>query len=236
MDTWVLAAKSITQHISPTDLVTRGGLDVIALLILVGWLYRRRPSAPAMPLVLVALNTGLFAAMSTISAGKFPAGVGFGLFGILSLVRLRSAAFTLRDVAYTFVALVVALCTGLPQRDTWLVVALDAVVLVAVLLVDDPRGYRPPTRTVRLTLDRIYDDPALIAGDVAFRFGRAPLSLVVDEVDYVRETTRVSARYPVPADEAGTAGGEGATGGEGADGQDGSDGRDSGGRERAGAV
>src|SRR5262245_27515640 len=93
----VLAAKGITDHIAPADPLSRGGLDVIALLILVGWLYRRRPSAPAMPLVLVALNIGLFAAMSAISAGKFPAGVGFGLFGILSLVRLRSAAFTLRD-------------------------------------------------------------------------------------------------------------------------------------------
>ncbi|MEV5873516.1 DUF4956 domain-containing protein [Streptomyces sp. NPDC052101] len=203
MHALVLAAKGITQHIAPTDLFTRGGLDVVALLILVGWLYRRRPSAPAMPLVLTALNIGLFAAMSTISAGKFPAGVGFGLFGILSLVRLRSAAFTLRDVAYTFVTLVIALCTGLPHRDSWLVVAVDAVVLLAVLLVDDPRAYEPPTRTVRLTLDRIYDDPSLIAQDVAFRFGRAPLSVEVDEVDYVRETTRVAARYPaVPGEPA----------------------------------
>ncbi|WP_052845371.1 DUF4956 domain-containing protein [Streptomyces sp. NRRL S-31] len=201
MHALVLAAKGITSHIAPMDLMTRGGLDVMALLILVGWLYRRRPSAPAMPLVLVALNTGLFAAMSTISAGKFPAGVGFGLFGILSLVRLRSAAFTLRDVAYTFVTLVTALCTGLPHRQMWLVAALDAVVLLAVLLVDDPKSYEPPTRTVRLTLDRIYPEPALIAHDVALRFGRAPLSVVVDEVDYVRETTRVSARYPVPSGE-----------------------------------
>ncbi|MER5545281.1 DUF4956 domain-containing protein [Streptomyces sp. NPDC001118] len=196
MHALVLAAKGITHHIAPGDLGTRGGLDIVALLILVGLLYRRRPSAPAMPLVLVTLNVGLFAAMSTISAGKFSAGVGFGLFGILSLVRLRSAAFTLRDVAYTFVTLVIALCTGLPQRAGWLVIAVDAVVLVAVLLVDDPRGDQPPTRTVRLTLDRVYDDPSLIARDVAFRFGRAPLSVEVDEVDYVRETTRVSARYP----------------------------------------
>ncbi|MEV6838137.1 DUF4956 domain-containing protein [Streptomyces sp. NPDC051133] len=196
MHALMLAAKGITHHIAVTDLTARGGLDVIALLILVGGLYRRRPSAPAMPLVLAALNIGLFAAMSTISAGKFPAGVGFGLFGILSLVRLRSAAFTLRDVAYTFVTLVIALCTGLPQRQTWLVVALDVVVLVAVLVVDDPRAYEPPARTVKLTLDRIYPDPTLIAEDVAFRFGRAPLSVVVDEVDYVRETTRVSARFP----------------------------------------
>ncbi|MGW7382573.1 DUF4956 domain-containing protein [Streptomyces sp. NPDC054794] len=205
MDARVLAAKGITDHIAPLDLITRGGLDILALLILVGLLYRRRPSAPAMPLVLAALNVGLFAAMSTISAGKFPTGVGFGLFGILSLVRLRSAAFTLRDVAYTFVALVIALCTGLPRRENWLVIALVAVVLVAVLLVDDSRAHQPPTRTVRLTLDRVYDDPSLIAQDVAFRFGRAPLSVVIDEVDYVRETTRVSARYPAVPGEGGEA-------------------------------
>ncbi|MEU0831103.1 DUF4956 domain-containing protein [Streptomyces sp. NPDC005969] len=196
----VLAAKAITDHIAPGDLITRGGLDVVALLILVGWLYRRRPSAPEMPLVLTALNIGLFAAMGAIGGGKFPAGVGFGLFGILSLVRLRSAAFTLRDVAYTFAALVIALVTGLPQRQSWLVLALDALVLVAVLVVDDPRTYNP-TRVVKLTLDRIYPDPGLIAQDVAFRFGQAPLSVVVDEIDYVRETTRVSARYPTQPDE-----------------------------------
>jgi Domain of unknown function (DUF4956) len=158
-----------------------------------------------MPLVLAALNVGVFAAMSTISAGKFPAGVGFGLFGILSLVRLRSAAFTLRDVAYTFVALVIALCTGLPHRQTWMVAVLDALVLLAVLLVDDPKSYEPPTRTVKLTLDRIYPEPALIAHDVALRFGQAPLSVVVDEVDYVRETTRVSAHYPAVLGEPATA-------------------------------
>ncbi|MET8584009.1 DUF4956 domain-containing protein [Streptomyces collinus] len=203
MDALVLAAKGIAPHIAPTDLLTRGGLDVVALLVLVGWLYRRRPSAPAMPLVLVALNVGLFAAMGAISAGKFPAGVGFGLFGILSLVRLRSAAFTLRDVAYTFVSLVTALCTGLPERAGWLVVVLDAAVLLAVLVVDDPRSYQPPTRTVKLTLDRIYDDVALIPQDVAFRYGQAPLSVVVDEVDYVRETTRVFARYPAAEESAG---------------------------------
>ncbi|MFJ6831810.1 DUF4956 domain-containing protein [Streptomyces sp. NPDC091209] len=192
----LLAAKGITSHIAPMDLITRGALDVIALLILVGWLYRRRRSAQEMPLVLTALNIGLFAAMSAISAGKFPTGVGFGLFGILSLVRLRSAAFTLRDVAYTFAALVIALCNGLPQRASWLAIALDIVVLVAVLLVDDPRTYNP-TRVVKLTLDRTYADQADILWDVAARFGRVPLAVEVDEVDYVRETTRVAARFPV---------------------------------------
>jgi hypothetical protein len=178
----------------PWDLIARGGLDVLALMALVGLLYRRGCPAPQMPLVLTALNIGLFAAMSAMGAGKFPAGVGFGLFGMLSLVRLRSTAFTARDVAYTFVALVIALCGGLPQREMWFVVALHVLVLAAVLVVDDPHAHQP-TRVVRLTLDRLYADPAAIHREVALRFGQEPLAVLVDEVDFVRETTRVSVSY-----------------------------------------
>src|SRR5213596_3389425 len=71
------------------------GIDVLALFTLVGWLYRRRAVAPEMTMVFVTLNIGLLAALTAITAGHFPAGVGFGLFGLLSLVRLRSAAFSI---------------------------------------------------------------------------------------------------------------------------------------------
>lgn len=192
----MLAGKGLAAHLTAGDLATRTGLDVLAVLVLVGLLYRRRRPLPEMPLTLTALNIGLFAAMTAISAGKFPAGVGFGLFGILSLVRLRSAAFTVKDVAYTFITLVIALVNGLPQRGMWVIVFLDVFLLAAVLVVDDPRAHRP-TRTMKITLDRLYDSTEEVHADVAARLGGELLALEVDEVDYVRETTRVSARYAV---------------------------------------
>src|SRR6476469_6917585 len=115
-------------------MVARLALDVLAMLTLVGWLYRRRVAAPEMTMVFAALNIGLFAALTEIGSGHFPTGVGFGLFGLLSLVRLRSTAFTLKDVAYTFVALILALVNGLPERNLALVIALDAVLLAAIWL------------------------------------------------------------------------------------------------------
>ncbi|MDQ0993549.1 DUF4956 domain-containing protein [Streptomyces sp. V3I7] len=190
----LLAAKSLASALTVGDLTARAGLDVLALLVLVGWLYRRRRSVPEMPLALTALNLGLFAAMTAISAGKFPAGVGFGLFGILSLVRLRSAAFTVRDVAYAFIALVTALSNGLPQRETWMIIGIDVLLLVAVLLVDDPASHQP-TRTMKITLDRVYRDATDLHTDLTARLGAEPLAVETDEIDYVRETTRVSVRY-----------------------------------------
>ncbi|MEW2400037.1 DUF4956 domain-containing protein [Streptomyces sp. NPDC046862] len=192
----MLAGKGLAEHLTAGDLAARVGLDVLAVLVLVGWLYRRRRHMPEMPLTLTALNVGLFAAMTAISAGKFPAGVGFGLFGILSLVRLRSAAFTVRDVAYTFIALVIALVNGLPQRETWVIVFLDILLLATVLVVDDPRSHQP-SRTMKITLDRVYGSAEDVRADVAARVGAQPLSVEVEEIDYVRETTRVCARYAV---------------------------------------
>ncbi len=176
----------------------RLGLDVLAMLLLVGWLYRRRLAAPEMALVFTALNIGLFAAVTTIGAGDFPTGIGFGLFGLLSLVRLRSTAFTLKDVAYTFVALVLALVNGLPERNLLITVGLDVVLLVALWVVDETRSRTPSSRLMRITLDVAVTDLESAMAEVRRRVRVEPLSVLVEDVDLVRETTRVAVRYAVP--------------------------------------
>ena len=181
------------------DLLGRLGLDVLAMLLLVGWLYRRRLAAPEMTLVFTALNIGLFAAISSIGTGHFPTGVGFGLFGLLSLVRLRSTAFTLKDVAYTFVALVLALVTALPGRPLLIVVVLDAVLLLALWVVDETRSRTPVTRVLRVTLDHAVGSSTEAAAAVVDRLRVEPLDVVIEEVDLVRETTRVAVRFAAPA-------------------------------------
>jgi hypothetical protein len=190
---------SYVRHMTTTEalsLAGRLGLDALALIALVGWLHRRRDTAPEMALVFTALNIGLFAAVTVIGTGSFPTGIGFGLFGLLSLVRLRSAAFTLKDVAYTFVALILALVNALPDRNVAVVVALDVLVLAAVWLADTSRSTRP-SRVMRLTLDRAVTDPAEIRAELERRVSGEVLSVVVDDVDFVRDTTRVSVRHHV---------------------------------------
>jgi hypothetical protein len=50
---------------------------------------------------------------------------------------------------------------------------------------------------MKVTLDRVYRNAEDIRADLTARLGTAPLAVEVDEIDYVRETTRVSARYVV---------------------------------------
>lgn len=181
------------------DLLARSGIDILVMLFLVGVLYRPQQSVASMPLVLAALNGGLFAALAAITSGDFAAGIGFGLFGLLSLLRLRSAAFTIKDVAYTFMALILALVNGLPDRPFILLGAINAALLIVVLVADDTRS-DPPTRVMRLTLERAYSDPAEARTLLDERLSVQIRSVVIDSIDYVRETTAVTVLYVADAD------------------------------------
>ena len=83
-------------------------IDLVAVGLLVGVAYRHRRADQGMAFALVVLNVGLFATLVAITGEAFSTSAGFGLFGMLSLIRLRSASFTTPDMAYTFLALVLA--------------------------------------------------------------------------------------------------------------------------------
>lgn len=179
--------------------IGRLGLDVVVLMVLVGYLHRRRSTAPEMALVFTSLNLGLFAAVAVIGSGDFPTGVGFGLFGLLSLVRLRSAAFTLKDVAYTFLSLVLALVNALPDANLGIVLGLDAALLVAVWVTDDTRR-EPASRRIRIVLDRAVFDEASARAELVGRFPQPPVAVAIEDIDTVRDTTRLSVLVPADAE------------------------------------
>src|SRR3982751_5729989 len=113
----VLAANAGRGPLDAADLLVRAAVDVVALLALTAGLYARRHSGRELLMVYVCFNIGLFAALTMITTGKFPAGVGFGLFGVLSIIRLRSQTFSTAEMGYFFLALVIALVDGLSGRD-----------------------------------------------------------------------------------------------------------------------
>ncbi|HUP99339.1 MAG TPA: DUF4956 domain-containing protein [Aeromicrobium sp.] len=177
-------------------LLGRAGLDLLTLLTLVGWLYKGQQSVPSMPLIFTSLNIGIFAAVTafTSTPGVLTAGLGFGLFAILQMIRLRSAAFTVKDVAFTFLVLITGLINALPNLDWTLLVALDIVVVLGVAVTDSGRDTKV-TRVMQLTLEKAYSDPVEVREMLQERLGLAIESVVIKEIDFVRDTTDLKMAY-----------------------------------------
>ena len=85
-------------------------------------------------------------------------------------------------------------------------VLLDLLLLVSFWVVDETRSRTPSSRPMRVTLDVAVTDLEAATAEVRRRVRVEPLSVVVEDVDLVRETTRVAVRYAVPRDAAPTSG------------------------------
>jgi hypothetical protein len=173
--------------------LAHAAVDVCALLALMV-LYARRHEGRELMMVYVCFNVGLFAALVAITAGHFPAGVGFGLFGVLSIIRLRSQPFTTAQIGYFFLVLVLALADGLSGRGLLLSAGLSAALLVTVYLADHP-AMHPTVHSTRVVLDRAYGDSEELRAAVARRVEGTVVDLRITEVDEVRDLTRVAVRY-----------------------------------------
>src|SRR3712207_654291 len=101
-------------------------IDVVAIFLLAYVLYFRRHRRADLLLGCVALNIGIFAAMSLLTTVRLDVALGFGLFAILSIIRLRSTSVTQQEVAYYFLALVLGLVNGLDLDDRVLVGSVNA--------------------------------------------------------------------------------------------------------------
>ncbi|WP_431045669.1 DUF4956 domain-containing protein [Streptomyces sp. P1-3] len=180
---------------SSTQLAARLALDLTAVSVLTFAVYyprhRRRDLVPAY----LALNVALFAVVAALArvGGNGGMALGFGLFGVLSIIRLRSDSVQHEEVAYYFTTLVLGLICGLTHLEFGFAAAFAGLLLLVVYISDHPRLFARSRRTV-VTLDSVHSDPADLRADLARRLGE-PLNWTVMEVDFVRDLTVVDVRY-----------------------------------------
>lgn len=177
------------------ELVRDLALNLVAATILIYALYFRRHRRRDLVLGYFAFNVSLFTMAAALSSTPLNIGVGFGLFAVLSIVRLRSDEAAWNEIGYTMVVLVLGLLMGLPG------VAFEPKVLFAVLLVvtmyvaDSPLVLSPERyQRYRVTLDVVHTDPDALSEELERRLGGRVHNVIVQDVDYVRETMRVDVR------------------------------------------
>ena len=174
-------------------LAARLAVDVVAIAVLALVLSYHRHGRRDLVALYVIFNVGLFAAVTVISAGQVAAAVGFGLFAVLSIIRLRAETLTNAEIAYFFAAIVLGLVTAVDMGGVAANAGLALLVLLAPAIADHP-GVLEENRRVDVVLDVAVAGEAELIEAVEQRLGANVIAVEVTEVDYVRETTRVAAR------------------------------------------
>ncbi|MFZ0531391.1 MAG: DUF4956 domain-containing protein, partial [Propionicimonas sp.] len=133
-------------------------------------------------------------------------GVGLGLFGVLSIIRLRSEELRQHEVAYYFAALTLGLLGGSTGLAAGWVIGLMAAVVFTLYLGDHP-ALAKRTERQQLQLDRAYTDEFALRARVESLVGGDVDSVTVIRTDLVNDTTLVDVRYvrsarPAPVEQA----------------------------------
>jgi hypothetical protein len=164
-------------------------IDLVVIVILVFAVYRPRHSKADLALSYVVLNLGVFGAVALLAGSQAGLALGMGLFGILSIIRLRSSAISQTEVAYYFVALVLGLVNSLGSGHFALAIAINVLLVATLALLD--RGAKALSATAtesrRITLDVIHADPVAVRTDLESRLGTPVLDIRTEEIDYVRD-------------------------------------------------
>jgi len=178
------------------ELLRALAVNLLAVTVLTYGIFFRRHRRRDLLVGYVAFNISLFAVAAALgSSDPLNVGVGFGLFAVLSIVRLRSDESTQTEIGYTMVSLVLGLLNGLPGLQ-FEVKVLFSVLLVGAMYVVDHGALLPPQRyqRCRVELDTILSDPPALRAELERRLGATVHHMLVQEIDYVRETMRIDVR------------------------------------------
>ncbi len=172
-------------------------IDVAAILVLVFGLYWPRHRRKNMVVAYLTTNIGVVAVASVLASSSINAGLGLGLFGILSIIRLRSDELDHTDIAYYFGSLALGLFAGLGGTLSWATPAMTLAILAALYIGDHPALYSRYRNQI-VNLDTAYTDETALVMRLESLLNAKVHRFTVRKVDLVNDTTSVDVRYELP--------------------------------------
>lgn len=168
--------------------------DIIAIAILTLGVYFTRHRRRDLVVAFVGVNIGVLAVTVMLAGSAVAVGLGLGLFGVLSIIRLRSSEISQREVAYYFASLALGLIAGLSTTLSPLAFGLMGLIVAAMYVADHPRLLARARHTT-ITVDRAIPDETALRAHLEGLLGTNVTQVTVHEIDLVNDTTLVDVRY-----------------------------------------
>ncbi|MFI5504761.1 DUF4956 domain-containing protein [Corynebacterium kutscheri] len=166
-------------------------IDLVAISILVLALYYPKHRRTDLVVAFFGVNIGVLAVSTVLATSTVSSGLGLGLFGVLSIIRLRSSEISQREVAYYFSALALGLIAGLSSTPAALPIAMMVLIIVVMAIADTALGNHNAVETQQIQLDRAITDPKELQQEVEVLTGAQVRSISVVKLDLVNDLTLV---------------------------------------------
>ena len=184
-----------TQQSADLGLILpRLALDVVAISVLLFGLFYRNYRRPDLVSVFLACNVGLFSVLTVLSFSPLSSAVGFALFGVLSIIRLRSFEYRHIQIAYFFISLSIALICAIDLAGLSLPMTLVSFMLLAMALVDSKK-FRSTSENAVIVLDTAIPDPVKLSAHLSQLLDAEIIHMNITGVNLLQETTTVDVTY-----------------------------------------
>jgi len=155
---------------------------VLVFLVSYVFFYRRHKRRDVF-VAICLINITLFVLGGALGTFTISIGVGFALFSVISIFRLRSTTLGWTEIVYLLVALAMGLTLGLPAYDLPVQTLYAVLLVVAVYVVDHPK-ILPQTTTQKFSLntDYVEIEPVALKQKVEEQLGHSVTKVQVRSV------------------------------------------------------
>ena len=126
-------------------------------------------------------------------------GLGLGLLGVLSLIRLRSTTSNLLDVGFVFYAITLGLLNASIDLGYQFTAGLNVFLTLLVCVLASPRVFPKNTRKMQIVLDDLdfvsFSDTASIKKRIKKDFDLDPLTVKVLKINRLKDALTVEISY-----------------------------------------
>jgi Domain of unknown function (DUF4956) len=168
--------------------------DLFFISLLTFGIYFPRHRRKDLVVAYVGVNIGVLAVSTVLSSSTVSFGLGLGLFGVLSIIRLRSYEIDQNEIAYYFSALALGLLAGLSPELNLVVIGLMIVIVGAMFVADHPRLYKGYKQEL-VVLDKAYPVENEMIAALSEMLNADVKKATIKRLDFVNDSTWVDVRY-----------------------------------------
>ena len=178
-------------------------LNLSVAIVIVRFIYYPVKQNKNFVFTFLAFNTAIFFVMTVLTNAELSVGVGFGLFGLFSLLRYRTDTMPAREMTYLFIVNALPVMNSILMiNEAWaaLLLANTAVIIILFIL---ERGWgfnyelsqRILYERIELIKPEHYD---LLLEDLRIRTGLPIKRCEVGNINFLRDSAEIKIYYDAP--------------------------------------